>query len=86
MLIQLQHSLASAASQYFHTNPIQSRWISNLFKIAPMKHFKHACGVSCFFGKINRLKEHYSKRWFSISGALPCQWMVYHCCRKAACW
>lgn len=84
MHIQLKHSLASAASLYFSTNPIESRWISNPCKIAPVKHHKSACGVFCFFGKINRLKEYYSERWFSISGVLHCQRMVHHCFIKSS--
>lgn len=31
----------SAPSQYFCMNPVQSRWMSNPYKTAPMKHYKH---------------------------------------------
>lgn len=74
----------SAAPQYFCMNPIQSRWITTRLKQHPRNTTNTLVGVFCFFGKISRLKECYSKRWFSISGALCSRWMVYHRSIKAA--
>lgn len=78
--IQLQHSLVSAALQYFCMNPIHSRWMNNPFKTAPMKHYKHTCrGFFCFFGKIKQLRECCSRPWFAISGGST----VRGCCVTA---